>query len=397
MGSFVSDGFFGDGRLGVTMRLTEWDGKTALRRHGLAVPEGVLLREALRPGWDDAVVKAQVLEGGRGKRGLVQRGAPAALAQDIRARLGDAAAPLLLERPVPIAQEIFLALRVDGTAQAIEVLCAPEGGVEVEAGAPPLRWHVAPEAAAALADSLRMLRGAFAPDLAARLARMVVRLARVMVAEDLESLEINPLARLADGRLVACDCKAVRDEAAGFRHDAEATALSAGLEAAAMTPLERRARDEGFQMVEIPGGRVAMVTAGAGLGMMMLDLLGDAGCPAACFMDNAQGGPAETAPQRFAIAFEMAQRPEIEAVLFYTTLASRPLRGRVEALAASLRERPSPKPLFVGLAAGHAALAGYSMAQAAAELAAVGVTALEADPHALVRQLAAAIRPGRTA
>ena len=381
------------------MRLTEWDGKTALRRHGLAVPEGVLVPGEVPEAWRDAVVKAQILEGGRGKRGLVRRAAgdAPAVAQAIRALLNEDDAPLLLERPVAIAQEIFLALRVDGTAQAIEVLCAPEGGVEVESGAPPLRWHLLPEAPAALGDSLRVLRKRFAPDLAARLARMVVRLARVMVAEDLESLEINPLARLADGNLVACDCKAVRDEAAGFRHDTEGTALSAALEHRAMTPLERRARAEGFQMVEIPGGRVAMVTAGAGLGMMMLDLLGDAGCPAACFMDNAQGGPAETAPQRFALAFEMAQRPEIEAVLFYTTLASRPLRGRVEALAAQLRQQPSPKPLFVGLAAWHAALAGYSMTQAAADLAAVGVTALEADPHALVRQLAKAIGPRRIA
>ncbi|MGK7868652.1 ATP-grasp domain-containing protein [Falsiroseomonas sp. E2-1-a20] len=376
------------------MRLTEWDGKVALRRHGIAVPQGMLLHDpAAPPGWADVVVKAQILEGGRGKRGLVQRGDATTLARDIRHRLDDPAAPLLLERPLAIAQEIFLALRVDGTAQALEVLCSPAGGIEVEGGPPPLRWHILPEGSTAPADSLRALRQGFPPDLAARLARLVLRLARLMVAEDLESLEINPLARLADGTLVACDCKPVRDEAAGFRHDAEATALSATLESAALTPLERRARAEGFQMVELPGGRVAMVTAGAGLGMMMLDLLGDAGCPAACFMDNAQGGPAETAPQRFALAFEMAERPEVEAVLFYTTLASRPLRGRVEALAAALRQRPSPKPLFVGLAAGHAALAGYSMAQAAADLAAVGVTALEADPHALVRQLAATIGP----
>ncbi|WP_203076654.1 ATP-grasp domain-containing protein [Falsiroseomonas ponticola] len=378
------------------MRLTEWDGKVALRRHGIALPDAVLIRDDAAPaGFGDAVVKAQLLEGGRGKRGLVRRaeGDVAGTARAIRGILGDATAPLMLEQPVAIAQEIFLALRVDGTAQAIEVLCAPEGGVEVESGAPPLRFHLLPEAPGAIATALRALRTRFAPDLAARLARLALRLARVMVAEDLESLEINPLARLADGSLVACDCKAVRDEAASFRHDAAGTALSAALEEAALTPLERRARDQGFQMVEIPGGRVAMVTAGAGLGMMMLDLLGDAGCPAACFMDNAQGGPAETAPQRFAAAFEMAERPGIDAVLFYTTLASRPLKGRVEALAAALREKPSPKPLFVGLAAGHAALAGYSMERAAADLAAVGVTALEADPHALVRRLAEAIGP----
>jgi succinyl-CoA synthetase beta subunit len=377
------------------VRLTEWDGKAALRRHGVALPEGVLLRDEAPAGWDDAVVKAQVLEGGRGKRGLVKRaqGDVPQVAAAIRRALGTPDAPLMLERPVAIAQEIFLALRIDGTAQAIEVLASPAGGVEVEAGAPPRRWHILPDAATAPGDSLRALRQGFAPDLAARLARFVTRLARVMVEEDLESLEINPLALLADGTLLPCDAKAVRDEAASFRHDTAHTALSAALEDAAMTPLERRARAEGFSLVELRGGRVAMITAGAGLGMMMLDLLGDVGCPAACFMDNLMGGPAETAPARFAMGFEIAERPEVEAVLFYTTLASRPLRGRVEALAAALRAKPSPKPLFIGIAAAHAALAGYSMEQARADLAAVGVTALEADPHALVRSLAAAIGP----
>jgi succinyl-CoA synthetase beta subunit len=376
------------------VRLTEWDGKAALRRHGIAPPDAALMTDATPPrGFERAMVKAQVLEGGRGKRGLVRRaeGDVAATAGAIRVALGDPAAPLMLERPVEIAREIFLALRVDGTAQAIEVLASPAGGIEVESGAPPLRWHILPESPLAPGDSLRALRPAFAPDLAARLARLVLRLARVMVAEDLEALEINPLALTSDGALVPCDAKAVRDEAAAFRHDPAHAALSAALEAAALTPLERRARDDGYSLVELPHGRVAMVTAGAGLGMMMLDLLGDAGCPAACFMDNLQGGPAETAPARFAAAFEIAARPEVEAVLFYTTLASRPLRSRVEALAAALRERPSPKPLFVGIAAAGAALAGYSMEQAQADLAAAGVTALEADPGALVRRLAATI------
>jgi len=380
------------------MRLTEWDGKAALRRHGIALPRAVLLAGEEAPeGFGDAVVKAQLLEGGRGKRGLVRRAAGeiAGTARAIRAALGDDRAPLLLEAPVAIAQEIFLALRIDGTAQAVEVLASPAGGMEVEAAAAPLRWHILPDDPAAAGDSLRALRAAFAPDLAARLARLVARLARIMAAEDLEALEINPLALTAEGALIPCDAKAVRDDAAGFRRDPAGDPLSAALEVAALTPLERRAREEGFSLVELPGGRVAMVTAGAGLGMMMLDLLGDAGCPAACFMDNMLGGPAETAPARFAAAFEIARRPEVKAVLFYTTLASRPLRGRVEALAAALRETPAPRPLFVGLAPALNALAGYSLQQAEADLAAVGVTALEADPQVLVRRLADTIGPRR--
>ena len=374
------------------MRLTEWDGKAALRRHGIVVPEAVLWRDGPAPaGWDGSVVKAQILEGGRGKRGLVRRaeGAPDALGAAIRAALGDVSASLMLERPVAAARELFVALRVDGTAQAIEAMIGVEGGVEVEGAAPPVRWHFMPEDPNAAGDGLRALRSAFDPRLAAGLARLVVRLARVMVAEDLETLEINPLALTDSGAFVALDCKAVRDDAAAFRHDVPV--LSAALEDAALTPLERRARGDGFSLVELPGGRVAMVTAGAGLGMTVLDLLGDAGCPAACFMDNLQGGPDETAPARFAAAFELARRGEVEAVVFYTTLASRPLRARVEALAAALRADPPPVPLFVGIAAAGASLAGYSMEEASATLAAVGVTAIESNPGALVERVKSAL------
>lgn len=378
------------------MRLAEHDGKTLLRRHGIAVPDGRLL-QGDAPADAAGVLKAQLLAGGRGSRGLVRRVAPGeapGAAAAIRAALGDAAAPLLLEEAVPIAREIFLALRVDGTAQAIELLVNPEGGIAVEeAGAGALlRCHLHPEAPGAVEDIHAALRRGVPPELAARLARLALRLARVLVAEELELLEINPLAVLTDGRLMACDAKLVRDDAGLFRQ--EQPALSAMLEDAALTPLERRAREQGFQLVELPGGMVAQVTAGAGLGMLMLDLLADAGCPSACFMDNARGGPDETMPQRLDIAFEIARRPEVRAVLFFTTPTSRGLKARVDALATALRRNPPVKPFFAGIAAGHAALRGYSLEQARADLAAVRVAALHDDPQHLVAAVAEACARG---
>jgi len=61
------------------MRLAEFDGKALLRRHGLAGPRGVLLGAGEDPpvevtrDWPGYFLKAQLLEGGRGKRGLVRR------------------------------------------------------------------------------------------------------------------------------------------------------------------------------------------------------------------------------------------------------------------------------------------------------------------------------------
>ncbi len=77
------------------MRLIELEGKALLRRHGIATPRGVLLRpgEAPPAGFGAAFLKAQVAEGGRGKRGLVRRAEEPGAAESIRAALDDASPP----------------------------------------------------------------------------------------------------------------------------------------------------------------------------------------------------------------------------------------------------------------------------------------------------------------
>ncbi len=375
------------------MRLTEADGKALLRRHGIAVPRGVLLAPGAPPPaeiapWPEAWLKAQVLEGGRGKRGLVRRVTPETL-EAACAAIAASAGPvaLLLEESVAIERELYLALRVDGTRQTQELLFAAEGGMEIEQAGPLRRIPVeadAPDAAerihAAIADELP-------PQVAARVARLAAKLARVAVAEDLALLEINPLAVTPAG-LVACDAKLIRDAVAAGRHDTPA--MSAALEEAALTPLERRARADGYALVEMPGD-VALVSAGAGLGMFLMDLLADHGLRAACFMDNIHGGPPDTTEARLTAAFEIAARPGVKAILFYTTLASRPLADRIEALLGFLARRPAPKPLFVGFAAAPSAARGFDLAAARDRLRAAGIATLHDDPRMLVRAAAEAV------
>ncbi|HEX3505075.1 MAG TPA: ATP-grasp domain-containing protein, partial [Xanthobacteraceae bacterium] len=98
------------------MRLAEVEGKALLRRHGIAVPKSVLIA----PGedvpenaasWPGFVLKAQILESGRSKHGLVRAFTTAAEIRAARrlilANLEDADTPLLLEEAVPIVREIF--------------------------------------------------------------------------------------------------------------------------------------------------------------------------------------------------------------------------------------------------------------------------------------------------
>ena len=97
-----------------------------------------------------------MLEGGRGKSGLVRRFDKAAELREARrlilATLDDADTPLLLEEAVPIAREIFVAVRVDGTRQRLELLLAPQGGENVEQSAKLARIPI--DGAAATAEAI---------------------------------------------------------------------------------------------------------------------------------------------------------------------------------------------------------------------------------------------------
>ncbi|HEX4411153.1 MAG TPA: ATP-grasp domain-containing protein [Xanthobacteraceae bacterium] len=379
------------------MRLAEVDGKALLRRHGLVVPRGLVLGSgedlpAEAGTWRGFVLKAQVLEGGRGKRGLVRRfDGPEELSgirRLILASVDDGDTPLLLEEALPIAREIFVAVRIDGTRQQLELLIAPQGGENVEQSGKVVR--IALGSAASPDVIFAAIVPLFPRDLAARIARYVTRLPDIARQEDLELLEINPLALTEDGRLIACDAKIVRDDSADFRHDPDAFAISRKLAERALSGLELAARDLGFQLVETKGD-VALVTSGAGLAMMMMDLLADHGLAAASFMDNLRGAPDETMTERLKIARTLAARKDIKAIVFQTVIASRSLAERIDALIEWIIAEPLPKPLFVGFAAGHAATRKMSVEAAIEKLGALGVAAFT-DPAALVKAVAQAVR-----
>jgi len=381
------------------MRLAEVDGKALLRRHGLAVPRGVLLAGSEEPpqyteSWPGFVLKAQLLEGGRGKRGLVRRFDEADQLRNVRrlilASVEDADTPLLLEEAVPIAREIFVAVRVDGTRQRLELLIAPQGGENVEQSGKIARIGIDAALPATPEAIFRAIAKSFPSEVAARVARYAARLPEIARQEDLELLEINPLALTEDGRLIACDAKIVRDDSADFRHAADEFAISRRLAERALTGFERAARDLGFQLVET-GGDVVLVTSGAGLAMMMMDLLADHGLSAASFMDNLRGAPDETMAERLKIARALAERRNIKAIVFQTVIASRSLAERIDALTAWITAEPLPKPLFVGLAAGHAATRKMSVEAAIDKLRSLGVAAFT-DPVDLVQAAAKAVR-----
>jgi succinyl-CoA synthetase beta subunit len=226
------------------MRLAEVEGKALLRRYGIAVPEGVLIAPGedvpeSAASWPGFVLKAQILESGRSKHGLVRAFKTAAEVRAARrlilANLEDADTALLLEEALPIVREMFVAIRNDGARQRPEILIAPQAGATVEEFARLVRIPVepahppTPEAISATVAKL------FPPDLAARLASYAAQLPDIARHEDLELLEINPLALTCDDRLIACNVKIVRGDNADFRHDPQEFPISRALAQRALT------------------------------------------------------------------------------------------------------------------------------------------------------------------
>jgi len=383
------------------MKLIEADGKRLLAYHAIPVPKGILLDEdaaldTLR--LDSAAVKAQMLSGGRGKSGLVRivSGEPGASSAEsqaavaeavraVRAALAERGLPqvVLAEEKLDIAAEYYLSFSVNDRAQAPLMLFSIHGGMEVEEAPPPAQWVIDPQHGVLPHELIEFLRdaGATAKVLGA-LSRMMASLYRVFVAEDLELLEINPLVLTRSGKLIAADAKIILDDCAAARHPQRQFPVSRRLVLADMTPLEREADRMLFTFIDLPGS-VALMSYGAGLGMMLVDLLGDAGLKAASFVDGSVTSTSNNTEDRLRLVFKRAEAPEVKAILFYQNLGTRDIKPRVDAVLRVLDETPPPKPFYFGFVATYLAEKNMTALEACRLIAERGYKASQ-EPRELV-------------
>lgn len=354
------------------MRLVEADAKDMLRRAGMSIPDGMpattgRLPESLP---ESAFVKAQVLAGGRGKQGLVRRVAGHEISRTVDEMTRESGCSnFLIEEPVDIEHEYYVALRIDDLSQRPVVLFSQFGGVEVETLPEQVhRFPIDPLAGVAPYQLVPLLAEADVPRRYwGAVARAICELHRVFVANDAVLLELNPLAVTKAGRIVVVDAKAVVDENAQYRNRHWGDLLSFELERAQLTELERRAADQNFTFVDMEGD-VALLTGGAGLGLAVVDMMADAGLKPANFIDAPGGSGMEDFVRRARLVFERARRPEVKVIVMYNVLSATPLAGLVDGLIKVLGEMQPPKPLVVGFAAAGAAEQDMTAAQAVAAL-----------------------------
>jgi succinyl-CoA synthetase beta subunit len=291
--------------------LYEYQGRELFARHGLPVLDGGVATTpeearaiAERLG-GRVVVKAQVKVGGRGKAGGVklaegveeaQARARDILGMDIK---GHNVHKVLVTTTADIVEEYYFSYLLDRANRTYLCIASVAGGMEIEDVA-----HEAPEKVvkqpvdvndgvdeAMARDIVR--RAGFPAEVAGQIERVAVKLWQAFVAEDATLVEVNPLARVENNKVLLLDAKVTFDENANFRHpDHEALE-----DTSAVDELEQRAKERGLNYVKLDG-EVGIIGNGAGLVMSTLDVVAYAGeeyggVRPANFLDIGGGASAE--------------------------------------------------------------------------------------------------------
>jgi len=206
------------------MRFYEFESKRLFGKHGIPLPTGSKIARTPEEAGaiaaeigGPAVLKSQVLTGGRMKAGGV-------LFADTPVQVADAAKKILaltinghtprgvlVEGRAPVTQEYYVGVTWDGVARLPVMICSDMGGIDIEEVAEQHPEHIAKRNFSTLLPFSDFMAKELIASLAIsdtdlnRLTQIAANLARLFVSYGLTLAEINPLAKLADGRFVCLD------------------------------------------------------------------------------------------------------------------------------------------------------------------------------------------------
>jgi len=318
---------------GVRMNFHEYQAKELFAEYGIAVPAGKVaatpeaaVEAAKALGGEQWMVKAQIHAGGRGKAGgvkfcksldEVKAAAAGMLGRNMETyQSAGRALPVnlvLISEANDIVKELYLSVLVDRSTKAVTFIASSEGGVEIEKVA-----EENPEAIQTL--DVNFVQGlqpyqcrklGFALGLSAKhvnqLTKMMLGLYKLFNEQDLALVELNPLAIVGSGDLMALDGKVNSDDNAEFRHPRLAAMRDESQEDAA----EAIAVKHNLNYVTMDGNIGCMVN-GAGLAMATMDVIKLAGGEPANFLDVGGGATKERVSEAFKL---ILSSDKVQAIL----------------------------------------------------------------------------------
>jgi len=278
------------------MKLHEYQARELLQEFGITAPPGQVAETGLAAAeaaaqWGGAaVVKGQVLTGGRGKAGAIKLVSSAAEAQSAAEQIlgmsvkGLPVQKVLVTQKIAIETEYYAGVTIDRETQGLVLILSAAGGMDIEevaATTPEKIRRLSISGTGSDLDLREWLAESFAQTAQLDQAQTIVEgMLKLFQDRDCSLVEINPLAVTDAGQVVAADAKVVLDDSALFRHP--------GVEALAnpeeYTIDEIDAQAAGLSFVSLEGEIGCMVN-GAGLAMATMDGIKLAGGSPANFLD----------------------------------------------------------------------------------------------------------------
>ena len=272
------------------MDLYEYQARDLFEKHSVPVLLGAVAttadqaHDAAAKMGGKVVVKAQVKVGGRGKAGGVKLAVDAADAKEKSAAIlgmdikGHTVHKVMIAQAAPIASEYYVSILLDRSNRTFLVMASVAGGMDIEEVA-----HTAPEKLAKVpvsaVDGISpakakeiVAQAQFPAEVADQVADVLVKLWETFQSEDATLVEVNPLVKTEDGRIVALDGKVTLDENAEFRQPDHAALV----DHESANALEAAAKEKGLNYVKLEG-EVGIIGNGAGLVMSTLDVVAYAG------------------------------------------------------------------------------------------------------------------------
>lgn len=324
------------------MNLHEYQGKSILKNHNVNIQEGfvaespdhaVLIAEQLKSKFGSSwfVVKAQIHAGGRGKGGGVKLARSVAEAGEIAGKIlgmtlvtPQTGSEGKLVRKVLVAQDVYypgeneteefyLSMLLDRGRGRFVIMYSPEGGMDIEEVAeksPQLIFREEIDPGAGL-QSFQTRMIAFNLGLKGEafkeMQKFVSGLYEAFISSDAQLMEINPVLKTSDNKILAVDCKVVIDDNALYRHKD----ISAMRDLNEEDPAEVEAGKFNLNFIKLDGNVGCMVN-GAGLAMATMDLIKLSGGHPANFLDVGGTASAETVEAGFRI---IMKDPAVKAIL----------------------------------------------------------------------------------
>ncbi len=324
------------------MNIHEFQGKSLLRAYNVEIQEGFVaetpdhavmaagqLREKF--GSEYFVVKAQIHAGGRGKGGGVKLAKSIEEAGIITSKMigmklvtpqtgpeGKRVNRVLIAQDVYYKgesdiKEFYISILLNRNNGRYTIMYSPEGGMSIEEVAEKTADRIfteeinpgaglQPFQCRNIAFNLGLSGTAFK-----NMQKFLAGIYETFTGCDAQLLEINPVLKTSDNRILAVDCKIVLDDNALFRHPDLAEMRDRNEE----DPVEVEAGNYNLNFVKLDGNVGCMVN-GAGLAMATMDIIKLSGGSPANFLDVGGGANAKTVEAGFRI---ILKDPAVKAIL----------------------------------------------------------------------------------